>query len=87
MNRPIILLIMNRNRIFYLVALIVFITVIVIFPSKAIQSVISIIKIRPLDNKTIVIDPGYGGIDGEHQNEIVEEVTKGIIDYFKDADK
>lgn len=26
-------------------------------------------------------------LDGEHQNEIVEEVTKGIIDYFKDADK
>lgn len=64
MNRPIILLSINRNRIFYMAVLIIFIAVMAILPSKAIQSVMTYKKIRPLDNKTIAIDPGHGGIDG-----------------------
>lgn len=63
-KKPIISLNINRRILLYLAGLTVFIAVIVLSPTKAIQSVMGIINIRPLDNKTIVIDPGHGGIDG-----------------------
>lgn len=64
MRRPAILLIINRNVIFSVAALIIFIAMITLLPSNTIISVMNIIKITPLDNRIIVIDPGHGGIDG-----------------------
>lgn len=64
MRRPAIVLIINRKIVFVVAALIIFITMITLVPSNTILSVMNSIKIRPLDNKTIVIDPGHGGIDG-----------------------
>ena len=35
-----------------------------LIPFNAVQKVMNYKKIRPLNNKTIVLDPGHGGIDG-----------------------
>lgn len=41
---------------------------------KTIQRVVSTIKVKPLDNKIIVIDPGHGGIDGgTNKGDILEK--------------
>lgn len=50
----------------YLIIFIVMILMIVLIFSRnnLIKNVMNIIKVRPLDNKIIVIDPGHGGIDG-----------------------
>lgn len=52
---------MKRSNI---ITIIVSIVVISLLLPQTIRGVMHIIKIRPLDNKIIVIDPGHGGIDG-----------------------
>lgn len=64
MNRDTVILIINRYRRYYIGVLMILIVAIALLPTKAIQNVTNIIRIKPLDNKTIVIDPGHGGIDG-----------------------
>lgn len=48
----------------YMLIIILSIVMISLLLPKTIGGVMHIIKIRPLDNKIIVIDPGHGGIDG-----------------------
>lgn len=54
---------MKWKRICY-IAIVAIIATIVLLPSQPIQRVISGSIIKPLYKKTIVIDPGHGGIDG-----------------------
>lgn len=64
MNKSTILSIINRFKASYIIVLMVSIVAIALLFPQTIQSVMHIIRIRPLDNKVIVIDPGHGGIDG-----------------------
>lgn len=64
MKKPTIYLIINRYSTYYITMIIVLIVMIMLVQTPAVQDVMSIIRIKPLDNKTIVIDPGHGGIDG-----------------------
>jgi len=49
----------------YYIGIFVFLLIIITFQkTNAIQNMIGIYKIKPLQNKTIAIDPGHGGIDG-----------------------
>ncbi len=64
MNRDTVILIINRYRKYFIALLMILIVVIALVPTKANKNVMNIIRIKPLDNKTIVIDPGHGGIDG-----------------------
>lgn len=62
--RKSISLIFTCNRIYYIVILVLIIAIFFSLPSKAILNAISNKIIRPLNNITIVVDPGHGGIDG-----------------------
>lgn len=64
MKKPTIYLIIDRYTPYYIATLIVLIVAITLMQFSPIQGVLSIVRIKPLDNKTIVIDPGHGGIDG-----------------------
>lgn len=64
MNRPTVFLIVTQKRIYYITILMALILLLALLPVNAIQSVMNFVKIKPLDNKIIVIDPGHGGIDG-----------------------
>lgn len=64
MKRPTTYLIIIRKRIYYIAILIILIGSIVLLPNKAIINAMKINSIRPLNNKTLIIDPGHGGIDG-----------------------
>ncbi len=62
MNRSTVFVIVKRNMRYYILF---FVIVLALFlNSNTIQNVVNIIKISPLNNKVIVIDPGHGGIDG-----------------------
>ncbi len=62
------------NRIFLIAIIIISIILIPILRPNAIQKVVNTIKIKPLDNKIIVIDPGHGGIDGgTNKGDILEK--------------
>jgi len=66
-KKPAVFLTINRYKVSIIVLLVLIISlasITLLQNKKTIQSVISIIKIKPLDNKVIVIDPGHGGIDG-----------------------
>lgn len=64
MNKSTMFSIINRYKVSFILVLMVAVVLIFLLPLQNIKSVIHIIKIRPLDNKIIVIDPGHGGIDG-----------------------
>lgn len=65
----------KRYRVFFLPILIIFIVLIaILLRPKTIQRVVSTIKVKPLDNIIIVIDPGHGGIDGgTNKGDILEK--------------
>lgn len=54
------------RRIFYIFILLLIISIILVplLRSNTIQKVVTSRRIKPLDNRIIVIDPGHGGIDG-----------------------
>lgn len=54
------------RRIFYISILLLIISIVLVplLRPNTIQKVVNGIKIKPLDNRIIVIDPGHGGIDG-----------------------
>lgn len=62
MERPTIYF--TQKKIYYIVTLLIIIAIIVLLPSKAILKVMNVIRIKPLNNITIVLDPGHGGVDG-----------------------
>ena len=64
MSKSNILSVIDRLKTSYVIVVMVSIVTISLLLPKTIQSVMHIIRIRPLDNKIIVIDPGHGGIDG-----------------------
>lgn len=69
-------LLSKRYRIFHLTLLILIILMLLIpiFVSNAIHTIINNIRIKPLSNKIIVIDPGHGGIDGgTNRGDILEK--------------
>lgn len=57
-------LIFTRDRIYYITILVIIIAILFLFPSRELISAINNKIIRPLNNITIVVDPGHGGIDG-----------------------
>lgn len=63
MEKKNIILTIKRRRIYFIVALVTMMVMFFLLPSRAILDVMNII-IKPLNNKTIVLDPGHGGIDG-----------------------
>jgi N-acetylmuramoyl-L-alanine amidase len=63
MEKRNIFLIIKSRRIYFIASLVIIMVILFLLPSWAFQNVINI-KIRPLNNKTIVLDPGHGGIDG-----------------------
>lgn len=64
MKKPTIYVILNKIRAFYVAIIIIAILATAILPGRKIISAMKVNKIRPLNNKTIVIDPGHGGVDG-----------------------
>lgn len=66
----------KRYRLIFVAISILIISIILvpILRPKTIQRVVSNIKIKPLDNKVIVIDPGHGGVDGgTNKGDILEK--------------
>ena len=53
-----------EKRLYYIITFAIIIAILFFLPSKAILNVMNNIIIKPLNNKTIVLDPGHGGIDG-----------------------
>jgi len=49
---------------YFIVSLVIIMVILLVLPTNAIRNVMSIRMIKPLNNKTIVLDPGHGGIDG-----------------------
>ena len=67
-------LIFTCKRLYYIVILVLIIAIFFSLPSKAILNALSNKIIRPLNNITIVLDPGHGGIDGGTSfNDILEK--------------
>ncbi len=63
-----------NKRLYYTVFILIIIAILFSLPSKAILNAINNKIIRPLNNITIVIDPGHGGIDGgTSHGEILEK--------------
>lgn len=54
------------RRIFYIFILLLMVSIVLVplLRSNTIQRVVTSRRIKPLDNRIIVIDPGHGGIDG-----------------------
>ena len=54
------------RKIFYISILLLIISIVLLplLGPKTVERVVSSVKVKPLDNKIIVIDPGHGGIDG-----------------------
>ena len=54
------------RKIFYIFILLLIISIVLVplLGPKTVERVVSSVRIKPLDNRTIVIDPGHGGIDG-----------------------
>lgn len=80
MRRPTIYFIANRYTVYYIIMIIILGSFITSSQFPAIQSVMKSIRIKPLDNKIIVIDPGHGGIDGgTNTGDILEKNINLII--------
>lgn len=62
MKESTVFIIVKRNMRYYILFFAV--SLALFLHSNTIQNVVNIVKITPLNNKTIVIDPGHGGIDG-----------------------
>lgn len=72
--RKSISLIFTCKRMYYIVLLVLIIAIFFSLPSKAILNAINNKMIRPLNNITIVLDPGHGGVDGGTSfNDILEK--------------
>lgn len=66
-------LIITKRTIYYILTLIIIITLLLSLPTKEIQKVMNINRNKPLHNKVIVLDPGHGGIDGGTYHEDILE--------------
>lgn len=54
------------RKVFYISILLLIISIVLVplLGPKTVERVVSSVRIKPLDNRIIVIDPGHGGIDG-----------------------
>ncbi len=73
MNKATLLRI-KGNRGFHIIILIILIVLMPLLRPNAIRKVVNTIRVRPLDNRVIVVDPGHGGIDGgTNRGDILEK--------------
>lgn len=49
---------------YFIVTLVIMIVILFLLPARAFLNLVGLRMIKPLTNKTIVLDPGHGGIDG-----------------------
>ena len=70
----------KRGRIYGVLIFVAIIATITLFPSEAIRNVIGAGRIKPLNKRTIAIDPGHGGIDGgTYYGDILEKDINLLI--------